>query len=528
MKNALTHGLKTKRDLDLMIDEKTLELRLKFHNSFLLFARTFYELVEGREFVVPHPKGRESHVITIAKMLTKVKNLETLRGIINLPPGHFKSTLACLFIAWTMGMYPDCRWLYISYSFELATKCTYFIRRIMSSQFYKDVFDVHIANDSKAKDDFQTTQGGRVKAFGSKGSITGFDAGLPGVDRISGGFIYDDAHKMDEVHSDTIRQSVIDNYVNTVQSRVRSAKVPGLFIGQRGHEEDLAAYLINGMDGQNWESVILKSLDENRSPLYPESFPIEMLEAMERTSPYMFASQHQQDPQPAGGAIFKKDWFVLLEENPEMLCSFITVDTAETSKTHNDATVFSFWGYYEIKDLTRSSGMHGLHSIDSRELRIEPHQLENEFMEFYADCMMFPVKPYLCAMEKKSTGVTLVSILKERLRGIVVKPIERTAESGSKTKRFLDCQESVAKRLISFPSYGKHTARCIEHMGKITANNTHAHDDFADTMADAIDMAFLKKTLYYSHKNQSVSIMKEMSDSFEKRQNSLRRAYYGR
>ena len=510
------------------IDESKLELRARFHGSFLLFAQTFYELVEGRPFVIPVPLGRESHVITVAKMFTRIKNLEVLRWVCNIPPGHFKSTLACLFVAWTMSIYPDCRWLYISYSFELATKCTYFIRRVMSCPHYKEVFGINISGDSKAKDDFQTVQGGRVKAFGAKGSITGFDAGLPGVDRISGGFIYDDAHKMDEVHSDTVRQSVIDNYVNTVQMRVRSSNVPGIFLGQRGHEEDLPAYLLAGKDGRFWERTILSALDENRSPLYPEAFPLTMLEAMEKTSRYMFAAQCQQDPQPAGGSIFMQDDFVLMDEMPDMLCTFIVVDTAETAKTYNDATVFSFFVLYEIKDTGREQGVYGIHVIDCREIRVEPKDLENNFLDFWGDTFMFPVKPYMACIEKKSTGVTLVSVLKEKLRGIVIKEIERTAESGSKTKRFLDCQPFAAKRLISLPRSAKHTPLFISHMAKITANNSHAHDDIADTLCDAIDMAFIKKTLYYSQKNQSVNIYKSMSEGYQRRKNIISRANYGR
>jgi hypothetical protein len=33
-------------------------------------------------------------------------------------------------------------------------------------------------------------------------------------------------------------------------------------------------------------------------------------------------------------------------------------------------------------------------------------------------------------------------------------------------------------------------------MSKITANNTHRHDDIADTLADAIRMALIEKTIY--------------------------------
>jgi len=54
---------------------------------------------------------------------------------------------------------------------------------------YRDVFGVEIRHDSKAKDFFQTTAGGAMKAFGSSGAITGQDGGLPNCPHFSGAVI---------------------------------------------------------------------------------------------------------------------------------------------------------------------------------------------------------------------------------------------------------------------------------------------------------------------------------------------------
>jgi len=53
--------------------------------------------------------------------------------------------------------------------------------------------------------------------------------------------LWDDMHKPDEVHSDTMRQSVIDNYSETILQRPRGPNAPMIFIGQRLHEADLPA-----------------------------------------------------------------------------------------------------------------------------------------------------------------------------------------------------------------------------------------------------------------------------------------------
>jgi len=81
---------------------------------------------------------------------------------------------------------------YISYSQELAAKHTAFIKSVVSSRMYQYLFDVSIDPASRARDNFKTTKGGSIMAFGSGGSITGQDAGLLGVDRFSGCVVMDD------------------------------------------------------------------------------------------------------------------------------------------------------------------------------------------------------------------------------------------------------------------------------------------------------------------------------------------------
>ncbi len=482
-----------------MFKEDKEELASELRGSLLYFIEYFYKVLTGRDFIVSNPIGRESHHKIICRALTQAARLEipNNRLLINVSPGSGKSTMSLMWIAWTIAQWPDSRFLYISYSKSLSAKHTESIKRIIQLPQYSYLFDIRVRHDSKAREYFQTTSGGAVAAFGSGGAITGQDAGLPGLDRFSGAVIIDDAHKPDEVHSDTIRQSVIGNYRETIQQRARGINVPFIFIGQRLHEDDLGNYLIENKDGYQWHKVILKSLDEAGNALYPEVDPVEKLLKKQETDPYVFASQYQQDPIPSGGALFKPEWFVMLEDEPTIFYAFITCDTAETSKSYNDATVFSFWGVYEIESFGVKTGKYGLHWIDTLECRIEPKDLKQTFLDFWAQCMRYKVPPQLVAIEKKSTGGTLLSLIDE-IRAIRVMDIPRTRESGNKTKRFLDAQPYVAERLISFPTYGKHVKLCIEHMSKITANETHRWDDIADTLADAIKLALIDKAIISS------------------------------
>lgn len=358
---------------------------------------------------------------------------ETNRLIINVPPRYGKTELLIHFVAWALSQYPDSNFLYVSYSLGLAKKQSKTIRQIVAMNEYKDTFKVSLSGDTSAQGNFETAQGGSVYAAGADGEITGRGAGIKGGGRFGGCIVIDDIHKPSEVNSDTIRQSVNDWYFNTLQSRLNEPdKTPIIFIGQRLHEDDLAANLIKSGD---WETVIIPALDQVGNPLHPSMHSLEKLQKMQETMPYVFSSQYQQDPLPSGGGIFKPDWFYQTEEEPDILTTFICADTAETDKSYNDATVFSFFGLYKIKHGDVETDLIGLHWLDCVELRIEPKDLEAEFLAFYSGCMRYRVKPRIACIEAKSTGVTLLSVLKN-VRGLQVRNIERTRTSGNKTTRF--------------------------------------------------------------------------------------------
>ncbi len=470
------------------------ELAAKLKGSLLLFIQAFFPILTGRDFIISRPIGRESHFITICRALTKCSRLESLRLLINVPPGHGKSALVSFWIAWCYAKWPDCNFLYISYSKTLATSHTETIKRLMCLPQYKTLFGVTLREDSQAKDAFTTEAGGVVAAFGSAGAITGRNAGNPGLDRFSGCVLLDDMHKPDEISSSVIRESVITNFRETIQQRPRGINVPIVFIGQRLHEQDLPAYFISGEDGVSWDTVILKSIDEAGNALYPEAFPLDMLKIRQQNDRYVFASQHQQEPQPDGGGLYLEDDFPLLDYEPNYYITFITADTAETDDPRNDATVFSFWGMYNIEVEGRKTGVMGLHWIACREIRVEPKNLEREFLDFWQNCARHENPPLIAYIEKKSTGVTLISILKG-MRGLKIREIERTRKSGSKSQRFIDIQPYIAAKQVSLPSNGAHTQMCIKHMAKISNNDSHAHDDVCFVAGTLIATPFGSKAI---------------------------------
>jgi hypothetical protein len=471
----------------------------KLKASLLDFTKYFYKLRTGREFKVRPGQSRQSfcdQVIPIMESSLKHSD-ETHRLAIRCPPRYGKTELFIHYICWALANYPDSSFIYVSYNWESAVKNTKVIRRIVNLPEYKKLFGLSIIGDSRASDNFEFNTGGAIVGVGAEGTITGRGSGLPDVDRFGGAIIIDDIHKPSEITSEKYRNRIKSWWFETLASRVNNPKLtPILAIGQALHEDDLIENLIEGMDVKPWNPLIIPALDTANNALMPDMHTKDMLLQMKEKMPYEFASQYQQNPVPAGGGLFKKDWFMpTLDDIPDNIeATFITVDTAETDKTYNDPTVFSFWGLYKSKVGDQITDTYSLHWIDCAEMWIEPKDLQDEFLSFYNACQRFTVKPSLIAIEKKSTGVTLSSILKT-IPGLRIIEIERTRASGSKSSRFIELQRYIASKRVTLHSFGKHTSMCIEHMGKITANDSHRYDDICDTAYDAVRMALIDETV---------------------------------
>lgn len=477
-------------------DVERAELASRLLNDYLFFVRYFYKEYTGNEFVITTPIGRQSHHILIADYLMKVYRGEIQNLLVNVPPRYSKTEMVRLFIAWCWARNPRCNWLYISADEHLASKSTAAIRAIMHTRDYQQLFGVSISKDADAKGAFSTNYGGTILARGVETQIEGHGGGIKYYEGFGGAIIEDDMHKGTEIHHESARDKVKLAHSETIiHRRNNGAKTPIIHVCQRLDEDDVAANQIKGYDGLKWTPLVIEALDSSDNALDPRMHTAEQLKEMKEFTPYVFWSKFQQNPQPRDGSLFKRDNFVLLLDEPEVIETFITADTAETAKTHNDPTVFSFWGIYKLLQ-----GQYALHWLNCWQIWVEPKDLESHFMQFYQASCLHPVPPQQVFIEKKSTGVTLLSIL-EGARGLKVIPVERTRESGSKTARFLEMQKPIAMKLISLPKAGRHTDMCIDHMTRITANEAHKHDDICDTAYDAVKAVFISKILPSGHAN---------------------------
>jgi predicted phage terminase large subunit-like protein len=326
-----------------------------YRNDLLAFIhRSFLELNPAATFEY------NWHQELIAQALEEVAYGDCKRLIINVPPRHLKSHSASIaFPAWFLGHFPEKQVACVSYSQDFSDTLARQSRRLMDSQFYQALFETRISRRRDTVADFETTEGGFRFSTSVGGGFTG-----RGGDVI----VIDDPLKADEALSDARRENVNEWFNNTLRSRLNK-QVDGaiIIVMQRLHADDLVAHV---QKTENWRVLSFSAIaEEDKSykietpyqttrfrhkegdVLQPSLSPRTYLETLRNTmTPYHFAAQYQQNPQPPEGHIVKREWlkFYTPEEKPDDFGTILqSWDTAVKDTELANFSVCTTWG---IKD----------------------------------------------------------------------------------------------------------------------------------------------------------------------------------
>jgi predicted phage terminase large subunit-like protein len=114
----------------------------------------------------------------------------------------------------------------------------------------------------------------------------------------------------------------------------------------RWHEDDLAGRLLEAeaKGGKKWDKLILPALMSDGGALWPERFPVNVLQEIKQTiGPRDWSALYQQEPAPDDGTFFLKAWFKRHEKPPERCHVYMTSDYAVT-EGDGDYTEHAIWG----------------------------------------------------------------------------------------------------------------------------------------------------------------------------------------
>lgn len=244
------------------------------------------------------------HHQRIAAALERVLSGDCPRLMITMPPRHGKSELASRrFPAYAMGVEPEKQIIAASYSSDLASDFGREVRNIVDSPEFGLLFDVTLAQDSKAANRWHTNKGGMYVAAGVGTAITGRGADI---------LLIDDPFKdRQDADSELQRQRVWDWYTSTAYTRL----MPGgaiVVINTRWHDDDLSGRLLAEQlkGGDRWELISMPAIDSAGVALWDAWYPLSRLEQIKSVLPARdWNSLYQQNPIPDDGDYFKSDWF---------------------------------------------------------------------------------------------------------------------------------------------------------------------------------------------------------------------------
>lgn len=223
-----------------------------------------------------------------------------------------------MFPAWKWVTDPAHQFLCVSHAEKLAIRDTLAMRRLITSEWYKQLFSPTwtLTSDQNEKKRFENSVRGWRIAAGLGAGVTG-----DGGDTI----IIDDPLDRDQAFSEAERANAIDAIDQKIVTRLNDpANGAIVLIMQRLHEDDPAGHLLKQ---GGWEHLTIPMEYENESRsktslgftdprtesgelMWPDRFPRQTVDELKVSLGSIgTAGQLQQNPAPAEGVIFNPTWW---------------------------------------------------------------------------------------------------------------------------------------------------------------------------------------------------------------------------
>jgi len=461
--------------------------------DFKLFVRDAWHVLEPQTQFVPG-----WHLDAIGEHLEAVERGQIRNLIINIPPGHMKSLLTSVFFpCWVWTRRPQTRWLCASYAESLALRDSLKCRRLIQSPWYQERWGhvFQLAGDQNQKGRFENDQTGYRLAVGVGGAVTGERGDF---------LICDDPHKALEAGSEAALDTTLEWWDNTWSTRSNNPRtVAKVLIMQRLSERDVAGHVLDKMaaGGEQWETLILPAeyeptthvtalgwRDPRQEPgelLWPQLFgPAEIAALKATMTEQGVAGQLQQRPAPAGGAIYKREWWDGVNRydagdarySRRAVGRWISIDTAFKTKRASD---FSGFGVYDL-------------SPEYRLLVREATRAKLEFPDLLAEIERLVArwnqdgKLQGIIIEDKASGISALQTLKAMAAPALAKLLIPFEPPGDKPSRGRQASAWCQRGMVWLPQPGDAAPWLYDFEGELFVFPAAAHDDMADTLSQIV------------------------------------------
>ena len=435
------------------------------------------------------------HIDAICEHLQAISLGHIHNLIINIPPRFSKSlTVSVFWPTWEWIDRPATQWLTASYAAELAVRDAVESRRLITSTWYQmrwgDKFK--LTDDQNRKARYENDHRGHRIAVGVGGGATG-----EGGDRI----IVDDPMKALDQHSDAIRTEANAWWDGTMSTRANNPETAGrVIIMQRLHERDLTGHVLERAreGGLQWEHLCLPMRYEPRTYvsglgwrdprtdegelLAPERFDEEQTRLLEVTlGEAGAASQLQQRPAPAGGAIMKRAWWDGVNrwaptDNGKVVGRWLSFDTALKDAEQHDYTAWGVWELYadyrlRLRDL----------GADKLQFPQVASTIEAQAKRWMADGLLMGI-----VVEDKGSGTSAIQTLRQSAPPEIAAKLIAFAPVGSKEARARQASLWCERGMVLLPMPGDDVPWLLAFEDVLFKFPAVEHDDVVDQMTQIV------------------------------------------
>jgi predicted phage terminase large subunit-like protein len=278
-------------------------------------------LIDFCTFTMPAYRAGQAHCF-LASQLERVERGESDRLMLFCPPRTGKTELLIHFAAWCLGRHPDWSLLYTSYGADLAWEKSGESRQVVTGEAFAALWPgVGLDPASRSVQRWRIAgHRGGLQAQGVGGPLTGKGGKLIVID--------DPVKNRQEADSPTFREATWRWYTSTLRTRLEPAGRM-ILVMTRWHEDDLAGRLLRqaAEDAQadQWVVVSLPALATADDPLgrcpgtaldpgrYDEAALAQIRASIGSRD---WAALYEQQPLPAGGALFRQEWFKIAAAAP--------------------------------------------------------------------------------------------------------------------------------------------------------------------------------------------------------------------
>ena len=325
--------------------------------------------------------------------------------IFSVPPRHGKSEQITIRLPpYLLERWPAMRIIMAAYNSRLVSKFSRRAKRIADGR-------IALATDKNAADEWETPEGGGVRAVGVGGGVTGTGGHLIIID--------DPVKSREEAESETYRERVWDWFTDDLYTRLEPGGII-ILIMTRWHDDDLVGRIERSDFAADFEVVNLPAEAEFDDllgrelgePLCPDRFNAEALKKIRDVLGRSYYSLYQGHPTATSGDIIQLDWFKRYTQAPGRSFFFRVVqswDTAQKVGLKNDYSVCETWGELATGDSFL---------LDVYRERLEYPGLKRGFFQQKAKW-----NPDIILVEDKGHGTALIQEARHS-PGVNVVPIE--------------------------------------------------------------------------------------------------------